>query len=198
MFINSKENKSKHPLQGTFTGNQGKENIKPESTADTSLPHADKWTAQFYGKGDSLYYSKSSGEAGYIKSTQTYNHPSVSVDIIPEIVIESISHSEKSSMFYTGLPDFITLQAVFEIESLIENGAEQLCTQSVGEMNMYSLGRKRMLRHVDEFFIGMMRLWMGLLVKHLEFLFKISRDPMCLNMITYSIYTYHNTFKPWL
>ena len=72
---------------------------------------------------------------------------------------------------------------MFEIESLMENGAEKLCTQSVGEINMYSLGRKRMLRHVDEFFIGVMRLWRGILVKGLVFLFKISCVPMYLNML---------------
>ena len=33
---------------------QGKENIKPEFTPGTSLSHADKWTAHFYGKGDSV------------------------------------------------------------------------------------------------------------------------------------------------
>jgi len=48
-------------------------------------------------------------------------------------------------MFYNGLPDFITVQGVFEIESLIEHGAERLCTQSVGEMNMYSLRQKHKL-----------------------------------------------------
>ena len=61
---------------------------------------------------------KSSAEAGYTKSTQTYNHRSVSVDM-PEIVIENIKYSEESIIFYTGLPDLITVQAVFEIESLI-------------------------------------------------------------------------------
>ena len=39
---------------------------------------------------------------------------------MPEIVIEKIEHSEESIVFYTGLPDFLTLQALFEIESLIE------------------------------------------------------------------------------
>ena len=51
----------------------------------------------------------------------------------------SINYSEESIIFYTGLPDFITVQDVFEIESLIEHGAEKMCTQSVSEMTMYSL-----------------------------------------------------------
>ena len=48
----------------------------------------------------------------------------------------SINYSEESIIFYTGLPDFITVQDVFEIESLIKHGAEQSCMQSVCEMNM--------------------------------------------------------------
>ena len=40
-----------------------------------------------------------------------------------EIVKKNIEHSEESIMFYTGLPDFLTVKDVFEIESLTENGA---------------------------------------------------------------------------
>ena len=61
-------------------------------------------------------------------------------------------------MLYTGLPDFITVQYVFEIESFIEHGALKLCTQSVGEMNMYNLKQKFKLQRVNEFVIGLMRL----------------------------------------
>ena len=117
---------------------QGKENIKRECTSGTSLSHADKWTAQFYGRQTPCIKSESSAEAGYTKSTQTCYHPSVSVDM-SEIVIENVGHSKKSIMFYNELPDFITVQGVFEIESLIEHGAEKMCTQSVSEMTMYSL-----------------------------------------------------------
>ena len=73
--------------------------------------------------------SESSAEAGYTKSTLTCNHPSVSVDIgvsMPEIVIENIKHSEESIMFYTVLPDVITVQAVLKIESSIIHGAEKI------------------------------------------------------------------------
>jgi len=94
--------------------------------------------SSFMQKETPCIKSQTSAEAGYTKSTQTCNHPSVSV-VMPEIVIENIEHSEESIMLYTGLPDFKTVQAVFEIESLIEHGAERLCTQSVSEMNMYSL-----------------------------------------------------------
>jgi len=43
----------------------------------------------------------------------------------------------KNQLCSTG--GFITVQCVFEIESLIEHGAGKSCTQSVGEMTMYSL-----------------------------------------------------------
>ena len=94
---------------------------------------------------------------------------------MPEIVIENIEHSEESIMFYTGLPDFLTFQYVFEIESLTENGTWKLCSPSVGEMNMYSLRQKLKLRRVKDFVIALMRLILVFLVKDLEFLFKISR-----------------------
>ena len=59
---------------------------------------------------------------------------------MPEIVKKNIEHSEESIMFYTGLSDFLTFQYVFEIESLTENGTWKLCSPSVGEINMCSLG----------------------------------------------------------
>ena len=74
--------------------------------------------SSFMEKETPCIKSESSAEAGYTKSTQTCNHLSVSVDM-PEIVIENIKYSEESIIFYTGLPDLITVQAVFEIESLI-------------------------------------------------------------------------------
>lgn len=51
----------------------------------------------------------------------------------------------------------------------MEHGADKLCTESVGKMNIASLGRKRKLRRVDEFLLVLMRLRLGLLVKDLEF-----------------------------
>ena len=160
---------------------QGKETIKPDFSAGTSLSHADKWTAQFYGKGDSYVLcirpkikylfcyvlfcikSESSAEAGYTKSTQIYNHPSVYVDM-PEIVIENIEHSEESIMFF---PDFITVQAVFKIESWINRTWCWECVYSLRE------------QCANVFGVGMMKLRLEFLVEDLEFIFKILRVPMC-------------------
>ena len=58
-----------------------------------------------------------------------------------------------------------------------KHGADKLTTESVGEMNIHRLGRKRKLRHVDEFLMVMMRLRLGLLVKDLEYRFKLSAGP---------------------
>lgn len=73
-------------------------------------------------------------------------------------------------MFYTGLSDFVTFQSVFE--TLMEHGADKLSTESVGEINIYSLGRKHKLQHVDEFLLVMLRLRQGFLVKDLDFVLK--------------------------
>ena len=81
--------------------------------------------SSFMEKETPCFKSESSAEAGYTKSTQTSNHHSVSV-VMPEIVKENIKHSEESIMFYTVLPDVITVQAVLKIESSIIHGAEKI------------------------------------------------------------------------
>ena len=40
-----------------------------------------------------------------------------------DILIKKKVYSGESIMFYTGLPDFLTVKDVFAIESLTENGA---------------------------------------------------------------------------
>jgi len=92
--------------------------------------------------------------------------------LMPELVIENINNSDELIQFYTGLPDSKTFQALFE--TLMEHGADKLSTESIGEMNPLNLGRKRKLRRIDEFLMVMMRLWLGLLLKDLEYRFKIS------------------------
>ena len=52
--------------------------------------------------------------------------------------------------------------------------ADKLSTEVLGTMNNNKLGRKRTLRRVDELFLVMMRLRLGLLLKDLEFCFKLS------------------------
>ena len=91
---------------------------------------------------------------------------------MPEVVIGTIKDSNESIQFYTGLPNYKTFQALFD--SFMDSGADKLSTECVGAMNKNNLGRKHKLRCVDEFLLVLMRLRLGLLVKDLEFRFKIS------------------------
>ena len=88
----------------------------------------------------------------------------------PEITIEDIKDSKEDMVFYTGLPDFNTFNALFQ--SLMDCGADKLCTENDSQGN--STLKNRKLRRVDEFLMVLMRLRLGLLVRDLEFRFKIS------------------------
>ena len=90
----------------------------------------------------------------------------------PNIVIEDIQHSDDDMMFFTGLPNYKTFNALFQ--SLIDAGGDGLSTENQEKLNRNHLGRKRKLRRVDEFLLVLMRLRLGLLLKDLEFRFKIS------------------------
>lgn len=120
-------------------------------------------------------HEESSGSGNMSKETQTFSQSLVSVGIdinLPGIMIESIQHSNELMMFYTGMTDSNTFFAVFN--SLMEQGADKLSTEVLGTTNNNKLGRKRKLRRVDEFLLVMMRLRLGLLLKDLEFRFKLS------------------------
>ena len=80
--------------------------------------------------------------------------------IFPEITIESIKESD-DIQFYTGLQNYESFMALYT--TLVEMGFPNDST-----------GPKPKLRLVDEFLLVMMRLRLGLLVKDLEFRFKIS------------------------
>ena len=152
---------------------QAKEIIKAESTAGTSFTQATQTCEQ---PGALEYETKcskpeSTVEAGFTKCTQTFDHPSVSVGIdvsMPEIVIENIKHSNDLIMFYTGLPDFKTFQVLFE--SLMEHGAYRSCWWN----EHGQLRAKTQVVSCCKFMLVMMRLRLGLLLKDLEFRFKIA------------------------
>ena len=74
-------------------------------------------------------------------------------------------------LFYTGLPDFETFNAL--LESLKKIGADCMNVDDCSLMEKLSL---RKLRLVDEFLMVLMRLRLGLLVNDLEFRFKISAN----------------------
>ena len=83
----------------------------------------------------------------------------------PNIVIEDIQHSDDDMMFFTGLPNYKTFNALFQ--SLIDAGGDGLSTENQEKLNRNHLGRKRKLRRVDEFLLVLMRLRLGLLLKDL-------------------------------
>lgn len=89
----------------------------------------------------------------------------------PDITIEDIQDSDEKIMFYTGLPSFLIFNSLFL--TLIEFGADKLCSAKPNTFKN-DTGKKRKLRSVDEFLLVMMRLRLGLLVKDLEYRFKIS------------------------
>ncbi|XP_045207892.2 uncharacterized protein LOC123559832 [Mercenaria mercenaria] len=65
------------------------------------------------------------------QDSQTYQQPLSSAETsvcLPEITIENIQHSTDLMMFYTGLPDFQTYDALFS--SLIDQGADKLSTET--------------------------------------------------------------------
>lgn len=105
------------------------------------------------------------------QSTQTpstFGDSCVQVSM-PEITIEDIKDSNEQVLFYTGLPDYCTFNALFE--SLIKIGADKMNIDDGSIMNRLSA---RKLRPVDEFLMVLMRLRLGLLLNDLEYRFKIS------------------------
>ena len=102
---------------------------------------------------------------------------------------------------------------MFEIESLIEHGAEKLCKQSVGGMNMYSVSQKLKLQRVlmSLSHIALMRPCQGLriFIQNLassnvlrtiqtpELYKEFIPSPLSLEnkSFIYSSYTSHNTYN---
>ncbi|KAJ8300688.1 hypothetical protein KUTeg_022207, partial [Tegillarca granosa] len=101
----------------------------------------------------------------------------------PEITIEDIQSSDTQIQFYTGLPDFSTFMALFDC--LIEHGADKIIIDN----NLRTATGKRKLRLVDEFLMVMMRLRLGLLLKDLEYRFRISASRISRNFSAWITFT---------
>ena len=80
----------------------------------------------------------------------------------PDIAIEDIQNNNEQVLYYTGLPDFETFNALFE--SLKKIRADRMNVDDCTLMAKLSL---RKLRLVDEFLMVLMRLRLGLLVNDL-------------------------------
>jgi len=103
--------------------------------------------------------------------TETTTDPTyVSVGIqckMPDISMEDLCANDKKVMFYTGLPNAGTFYALFDEMDDAERATRR---NPSGDRT----GRPRQLRIVDEFFLILMRLRLGLLVEDLAHRFKIS------------------------
>ena len=84
----------------------------------------------------------------------------------PDITIEDIISDKSDIMFYTGIPNAGTFLALFdETNDVYENTSAEIYP-----------GRPRALRKVDEFFMVLMRLRLGLLIEDLSQRFHISKS----------------------
>ena len=109
--------------------------------------------------------------------TQTQCSPTVDAGlqtIRPGFTYEDVKHSDQKVMFYTGVPDAATFEALFnEIES-------DAAKQTARSFASSERGRPRYLRIIDEFFLVLIRLRLGLLLEDLADRFNISTSLCCI------------------
>ncbi|CAC5421797.1 unnamed protein product [Mytilus coruscus] len=85
----------------------------------------------------------------------------------PEIIIDDIASSDVEVLFYTGLPCYQAFKALFD--TVIAAGADRMNVDD--EITMQEKSNRK-LRLIDEFFMVMMRLRLGLLLNDLQYRFK--------------------------
>ena len=91
----------------------------------------------------------------------------------PPKTIEDTENSKEKCMFYTGVPNAQILHALFdEISDVCENTTRNRTNSESGDKQrdmLYSEsgGRPRRLRPIDEFFLILIRLRLGLLLEDL-------------------------------
>ena len=87
---------------------------------------------------------------------------------LPLLTFDDICGDDQKCVFYTGIPESSTFEALFEE---IKQDAEE-CTGGIKDKKIG--GRPRTLRLIDEVFMVLMRLRLGLLLEDLAFRFSIS------------------------
>ncbi|XP_033753600.1 uncharacterized protein LOC117336915 [Pecten maximus] len=103
-----------------------------------------------------------SAQVGTQTSTKTYNSVGTQVDR-PTLTYEDVKRSNEDIMFYTGIPDADSFEALFDEFK----DDPQLKGNKVS-------GRPSTLRLIDEFFLVLMRLRLGLVLEDLAYRFKTS------------------------
>lgn len=105
-----------------------------------------------------------------MNSTQTdfvrTNEIGIQVNL-PVLTYEDIKTDDQKISFYTGIPDRITFDSLFE--DIAIDAAE-----GTGRATGSAVGRPRSLKVIDEFFLVLMRLRLGLLLEDLAYRFCIS------------------------
>ena len=86
----------------------------------------------------------------------------------PDLSFEDIQNTDEKCMFYTGLPNIAVFKALFD-------GMEDAEEQTQRKGMSHSKGRPRALRLIDEFFLVLIRLRLGLLLDDLAQRFHISK-----------------------
>jgi len=119
---------------------------------------------------------------------------------LPQITIENVKNDDGKVRIYTGFMSFSVFWMFFSV--LVKHGAEKLNywegeTRSMGEkfyqqQGNLKPGRKRFLRPIDEFFMVMMRLRLGLLQEHLADIFRVSESTVSRIMNTWINFLYDN------
>ncbi|KAL5010708.1 hypothetical protein ScPMuIL_013013 [Solemya velum] len=90
---------------------------------------------------------------------------------LPDLVYEDIRHDDSKIIFYTGIPDKVTFDALFDEMS---DASEKTSSNGKSTSDEKAGGRPRSLRLIDEFLMVLMRLRLGLLVDDLSARFCIS------------------------
>ena len=91
----------------------------------------------------------------------------------PILTYEDVKDDKQKLMFYTGIPDSETFEALFDE---IKDDAENQTTRNEASKEQ---GRPRQLRLIDEIFLVLMRLRLGLFLEDLADRFYISTSSCC-------------------
>ena len=101
--------------------------------------------------------------------------------------LANISHVDKMVAFYTGFPSFATMKACFEY---LGPAANYLSYKEKNENDALCSGRPHILTPIEEFFIVMIRLRLGLMEKDIAYRFNISQSTVLWIIITWINFMY--------
>ena len=101
--------------------------------------------------------------------------------------LANISHDEKIITFYTGFPSFETLKACFEY---LGPAVNHLSYKERNETDVSRSGRPHILLPMEEFFLVLVRLRLGLMEQDIAYRFNISQSTVSRIIITWINFMY--------